>query len=461
MLVKTAGERTPEDSEFFLEGSLRSPYVSPSFLKNRTASFSFEKEASLYLRRWTKFREPSEVRLARRFSNQIRLGKNIRTVTVMPAHVTEPDVVESVLAYKNQDEALRTHHIVVFFNADKRMNRETYATLLRQQTRALTRATKDSRIQISVINHHFVRATMGCIRGLATDATVISALRSKLRDPIVISNDSDQSFISKTYLSSYLKAFDRRPVLDAAEGSLFQGNYYRKNDGNLTQKIAIPELFLRSHYITAMKDYGQGWNISPATVHLWGNNSCFRLSTYCAIGGYSYELIRGEDSDIARRIEALRLPRHSVLATFTGQFVDHVKEAYLVTNPRRTLHAILSGQGVWAFAYDDTLGSAMDLSMLLRRYRNRSDLLQEQDLKLARRGNRGAIRKIKDRVQAIFVQSARDYEIGSAKVILNVAAHFGLKVTKVRNFERPIWEAALDTVEVDCKKSPILKLLGI
>jgi hypothetical protein len=418
--------------------------------KPRSCILNFAPECTLYKNRITRIRVARDFQLINHFSQNISFARDIKTIAAIPAHVFEGGVGKVLESYAFEKNDLNSHHFVFFLNGDRSIGPNAFQKLVRSRSEEIWKVSKNLNVKnISVISGLFEKIKIGRIRGLMSDAIAMSALNVGLKDPLLISHDADQFFISKGSLLRIKRHFSRNKSLDVLGGRIYNSGYGPLGENFLPSKKLFPELILMDMAMTANKLISMKLlNPDLLLFRPSGAFSVFRLSSYCACNGYNYQLGHNEDEDIHLRLMHLR--GHFLFNKRHQPFAIWDQNISVSVNPRRILQSILGKEIV---PFTRTLGSNLDLKSLFRRYLKSEFLLQQSDLIKASRGQTEALNKTKESILRILLYEIRCHKLPNAQYI-GIGKIFGVKIEKIHYSN-----GAPENLEVNWNRSPLLKKL--
>jgi hypothetical protein len=168
------------------------------------------------------------------------------------------------------------------------------------------------------------KPTIGQVRKYLVDAVLLRKMEGDIEKSLaIISNDADLEDISEDYVDRISAVFKKNKGLDAIEG---RWDYPAETFKNFPLLHATQRLW--RYLDIAFRNYGL------KTQDLTGTNSVFRSGIYAAVGGYNQEALLAEDWEIGQLIKAAR---------GNNQSVGRVDSAWLISNPRRAVAKMLSG----------------------------------------------------------------------------------------------------------------------
>jgi len=309
---------------------------------------------------------------------------------------------------------------------------------------------------VSIHGVHLSGTTnMGRVRRILCDALVERALAHMGHEPVVICNDVDQLATSPSYVGALLRALvqEERPPC-AVAGPVSYG-YVGETAVGLPEGVVTPELYLFNRIHEAIYRWARTGAGPLSRVWPEGANLAFTLEAYCKAGGFDATCATGEDDAFGCALHELAMEdRRWRPPTF-------LEAAWVATDPRRVLAAILSGRAgleAWAFRrFAATPGAVLDTAVLARHCESDSRLLTKRLLSRFEIRRRDRVwESVTGRVGWHFFRSAvfdsRPQNGGDIKKIAD-AAGIGL-VEGIFDRTKRLFEAT-----VDWGQSPILERL--
>lgn len=383
--------------------------ISSTIIENPRAQLDFYQEFELYRERILSKRNSEDKELIEKFSQQINLRSETRTITVMPVYVREDKLSRALESYKNLNaEDLKEHHVVLFLNAGSDMSQENYSEHLKSRQEEIAAfVQKNPEVSISVIENHFSeKVVLGRARGLMADAVMTKAHEQKIKDPIFVSNDADQIGMAVNHLRFVKREYDEDSKLDAAGCTTLWSGYDLNGETITDNEAKMPEVWLGDLFSYASDGVVRNGEAGiPSNFYTCGPNSNFRAAALCAMGGYDYSLGFKEEVEIGRRAKAMRMSDDDD-GFYHKEHFRFIKGSWVATSPRRAIRSIIAG-GVLLTQWDDfdaIVGADMDEKVLTEEYVQSSDLLQLSDLQKAREGDQDSINKIRDRISEVLMK---------------------------------------------------------
>nr|WP_200997153.1 hypothetical protein [Rhizobium rhizogenes] len=230
--------------------------------------------------------------------------------------------------------------------------------------------------------------------------------------------------IPQNYGSIIIDVF-KKPTVDILSGPVFYG-YGCGGAGYFNIPLRAPELMLGNRAIhTRHSARISGATLGEPFFPTDGPNIVFRMSAYCAAGGYNYEVDLGEDIYIGAAIFGLRNERLELFPR--PSHAVYSREFWLATDPRRQLGAICAGYSIvesWSFIpFSDILGSSMSTRELISAYTSNKEFIQCDDLKGLDISS--VSDKIKLRTLAVFRDAIKD-DCLEDDVMRSLGNHYGL-----------------------------------
>jgi len=377
---------------------------SPTLIKNRHAVLNLAKELRVFKSCLLKIRKKSRVQEILRMANDIQISRRTKNILAVPVFVGEDNLSAAMASIMKSGRGHPGTFYVFLLNADCRVSRERFAALLSQRLDDIE-AAKHTRpkARFCVLTYYAkTKLKMGEIRGLLVDAVALAAARRRLSEVIIISNDADQISASSDYVKRIAEYMRQNPLVDGGEGLLRWGTNRQRQE---MPEIILNELILQHSDLRPRRRYLRPY---PA-IHCWGANSFFRLSTYCAAGGYDYSLSSGEDAELLQRIEVMRLLGEGAFAGFYGESLRLLPDAIVTTDATKLVLAIIRGRSIFSILAKFNAGArkkTQNADMLIR-YKSQRFLVQESDVAKARSGDAKALRKIATRIRSIYLDRGR------------------------------------------------------
>ncbi|MCM2442230.1 hypothetical protein HGO34_21105 [Agrobacterium vitis] len=289
--------------------------------------------------------------------------------------------------------------------------------------------------RISVVTNLFPkREPLSTIRGILADGVTLAAERAGLSDPIITSNDIDIVAVPNDYARITLEEF-RSPKIDILSGPVFYG-YDQFGRDYTGLPLSAPELMLGNRAIYCRKmALASGAMLGDPFFPTDGPNIAFRLSAYCAAGGYNYAVDVGEDTYIGSAIFGIRSETEDLFPQYGH--ASYNSAFWVATDPRRQLLSICSGNSIedsWSFVpFSSTLGSSMKTAELARIYRNNDDMIQLGDI--AELDGSLLQDKIRQRAITVFQESIRNDNFPET-LVTYLARFYGLNRGEFNSAER-------------------------
>lgn len=333
-------------------------------------------EARRYFDATSQLRSSEDSELIKSLSKEIKIADDVELVSIIPCHAEEKinfRYLARHIKILTRDKGLA----IVFLNSSAPQNSglpiESVADYVRR--RLLQEISED---KVLVIYTSFSQEKpIGAIRGIITDALLLAVQKRESLDPIVVSNDVDVEFTPENYASKVLQCFSNE-LLDVLTGPLYYG--YSVNGICAGEPIlGIPELLLANRLLAARAKIRLAGALDGGRFFATeGPHTAFRLSSYCAVGGYDYSMSLSEDDELGMALFRLRTNGENAFPCVKNAQYD--SSFWLVTNARRQLRAIISGYSVtdtWVhYPIDQFVGHNMDLAALSETYNDSIGLLQ-------------------------------------------------------------------------------------
>ena len=368
-------------------------------------------------------------------------------------------------------QALRKHaHLgaVFFINGygnDQTKKRFQAETILREKelTEQIFRSDR-----LFIISRFFRdKPAIGRVRGLLGMSAVISCIRMETQFPFFIFHDADTVEIGPDYFETLLKL--PKDITKYASGPV---RYLLSTpDRQQLRDSAVPELYLFDVANSSILELCRTGQINFER-RVWpdGANLVVSGAAYCAVDGFDFSRVAGEDDAIGRALHRYS-PNLMGTAMASADIIFEsdpvlksffVESAWVKTDPRRVLEAIVRGHvGVEAWTVVPFVkypGTSLDLVDTVKRYLASGRLIQETDLpSLAEPVGVGHRDRIVGRIVDVILESGRkDFRIRNSEQMGRYAEKTGLCSKGI--FER-FGENDLDK-RIDISNSPLLNQLG-
>ena len=402
-------------------------------------TLSFNTEAKKHIANLGKLRSAADCELIDSYDIDC---KGADTFVIIPCHVKEQGLYESLLAYK--DAGISKYcSLIIYLNAGARTSKKDYSSLLKKRLKEIERAKAElPSLKMQVFSHHFTdNAIISRIRGIITDALIKCCFEQKIKDPILVSNDADALHYSKGYFKHIRDAI-RKSEIDFLSGTIFWTGCDHAGRVRYKPAVPLPELYLNDLYGQSgdevYRDYGG--------VYTTGCNSAFRLSAVAAIGGYDYEFAPFFDVEIGTKLKEFRQDEidakrfgnnGSEKAQDKMVNAAYMDECALSTNPRRAMLAFLNAvpYGEQFQNVGTVLGADLDISEYIDSYRSNENYIQAEDL-LAYHKSAKAKEKVHTRIRASYLHFLQG-EPTRNKVMFTkmLCPRAGLVISKVDTFD--------------------------
>lgn len=404
----------------------RNVYSSTLDKKGANNALDFITEASLYKERILSSRRYDHLKVIETVAQELDFSPGIKIICCVLSHVKEQTAsyrLEGLI----DSIAEANGHTVIFINGAEAGDKGEMIDNARDELRQRF-ASRSQHVSI-VTNLFKVREPLSTIRGILADSVLLAAERAGLRDPIITSSDIDVIAVPDNYGRVIIEEF-RSPQLDILSGPVFYG-YDHLGLDYTDVALRAPELLLGNRAAYARKiALASGVILGDPFYPTDGPNIAYRLSAYCAAGGYNYAVDVGEDIYIGAAIFGIR-------NRISGIFPQHQHASYssafwVATDPRRQLLSICSGYSIedsWSFIpFSTSLGSAMKTPDLVPVYCCKTELIQCTDLipenaTLTRE-------KLRHRTLTVFQEAIRNDSF-SDPVVAFLARVYGLNVAAV------------------------------
>jgi len=284
--------------------------------------------------------------------------------------------------------------------------------------------------------------SMGRVRRILMDAVIAYSLQNGIVDPALICNDIDQIRASPTYVSDLSKRLSRpmRPTLVA--GRVGYG-YIGNSPIGLPRGTVSPELYVFNRIQDAINACTRTGAIGREPK-VWpeGANMAFSAMAYCCAGGFDPRRQSGEDDALGHDFHDLATMSEikgsaGACGDQAWQPPEFVNSAWIITDPRRVLAAMLDGRtGIEAWAWRpfvNTPGHASNTALLLRLCEAAPHLISSRHLDRFAPTRRDDVWEfITSRLAWHFFRSVLfDGRARDSKELNAVADAFGLSLTDV------------------------------
>ncbi|MBX9690491.1 MAG: hypothetical protein K2X27_27495 [Candidatus Obscuribacterales bacterium] len=335
----------------------------------------FNETASKHLKQLEELRSPEDLKLINELANYIDCKKADNFV-IIPCHIKESGLKESLLAYK--DAALDpSTEIIVFINASESSSDQEFQELAAKRILDIEAAMHDlAALKVQVLSHHFrSKRNQSRIRGVVTDALIKQCLETGIEDPILISNDADALAYAPNYLKEIRESFRNNELLDFASGPIFWSGCDSQARIRYRPEIPLPEVFLSDFF----GQFGDEIYREYGHIYTTGCNSAFRLASVCAINGYDFSYEPSFDVEIGVRLKEMR----QAAAEDSAGFSQFLYKCSLSTNPRRAFYAQLKNipYGMQFDNFATVLGAELSILECIEAYQNSKEFLQIDELK--------------------------------------------------------------------------------
>jgi hypothetical protein len=345
-----------------------------------------DRDVAAYFGRTLHTREPDDIEFIVHWADSIA-SIGLKHYLVIPCHVS--DLPRT--AYLSQIEKYIDRSILVIFFLNCEASDVDNAQNLAEA--ALQQSLFDARCSFSflVIYRAFIdKPTIGRIRGLITDAAALAALMQRNTHAFIIHNDSDTLLISKDYFTEILSRCCETTTFIC--GPIYFG-YKGKYSIALPIQTILPELYLFNVANDAVNTLARQGLIN-FEKRIWGGGANFAVSVkaYCAVGGFDYGKVAGEDDAIMRALHKYNPSAYG--DTIVG--IDNVYKldsylrpmylqgSWIATDPRRVLKGILTGSNgtdAWtAVPFAKVLGSSANTEALSIEYIASDAVIQAADV---------------------------------------------------------------------------------
>ncbi len=373
-------------------------WKSPSLILERGAKLNFRNEVKIFKQALPQLRSEKQLKAIANLAAKIKLKRHAKLVIAMPAYVGEQNLLAAVRSSLDSANGGGSAAVILFLNASAVTSAKKFQSLLAARKVELEELCASSRGRLQIIDYHFSGSTrMGAIRGLLTDAIALAASNAGIDDLIVISNDADQIECCSNYVKKVIKFFGDNEEVDAGEGLIQWGTALERSK---MPELRLVELIINNIDLRPNREFIG----SIPAIHAWGANSFFRLSSYCAIGGYKYGMRSSEDADLLQRIEIARMLDTGGFVGFYGRFVRKADSAVVSTDASKLIDSILSGSSLFESLrqFSPSRRSTRNSNLMFSAYSKRRKLIQVSDVLAAKKGNRIAVQKIMNRIIALY-----------------------------------------------------------
>lgn len=406
----------------------------------------FFAEAKNYLDKISKLRFADDFRLIKSFSEQIPASN---LLVLIPCYAEEPGLRESLMAY-SKSGIPDGCAFVVFINGADKLDDQQFGVLMDARLADV----ESVRVhfgtgKLVVVAHHFAsRPTLSRVRGLITDAAIMSccaAERTGLEDPVIVSNDADAISYAVDYLNNIRRAFNEDAHLDYVSGPISWSGMDEDGMARYEPAHPLPEIY----FCDLLSQIADDVYREHSPVYTTGCNSAYRLSALCTIGGYDYSFDPFYDVEIGKVLNEHRRNQGNDPKRF-GAFLE---ECLLITNPRRAIYAQLKdiAYGRQFETFGTVFGTNIDLATSIAIYRKSAAFLQLEDLLRAEQNES----KIRARLIAAFLKWLEGEPIQQKKTLARlIAPKIGLELDSITGDGERI-----DEIKVDWTKSSLISIL--
>jgi len=342
--------------------------------------FDLEREAKRYVKIVQSFRQPDERLIIAQLTEQLSLNRYADVISIIPCYVDEDINYDALIRHLSVFSNSQGQVILFVNDSAEHDSQESVDSKIASMQSVLAGYLPETDFQVLGTTFD-TKKPIGTIRGIITDAVVSKSVALGMCDPIVVSNDIDIDYTPKDYVHRIRRNFDRE-CLDVLTGPLYYG-YSTTGAEFGKEKMLAPELLLSNRLLQARKGIRLDGALDGGRFFATeGPHTAFRLSSYCAAGGYDYSLTLSEDDELGMALFRLRTTDTKRFPTSrNAQFDDRF---WLVTNARRQLQAIVSGYAVtdtWVhYPIDELMGQCIDVKTMITRYRQSQQHLQINDI---------------------------------------------------------------------------------
>ncbi len=247
------------------------------------------------------------------------MNNSVETVIAIPSYQEGSNLEKTLRNYaklKNRDG----FEIVVLENHPRDKDRDNSAGVMEK----IKKEYPDLQLT-HLYKEYDHKPFIGEVRKNLADAVLLRKQQAGINKSIaIVSNDADMEDISENYANDIADTFKKNRRLDALAG---QWDFPPESFKQYPLFHATQRLW---HYFTIAFRYN--YLNSP---ELSGCNSAFRSGIYAAIGGYNEKSNLGEDLEMGWMIKEAR--------GYDAGRLTYLNRAWLITNPRRTINKMLSG----------------------------------------------------------------------------------------------------------------------
>jgi hypothetical protein len=383
----------------------------------------FSTELDLYKKRILARRTAEHLQITQSLLAALSFRQDTALICSILCHVSE-DTDRYHLESLIKSVARSGGHTVIFMNG---VDGAMAAQLLDDATQALKHRFDLGGLgaDVSVVCSLFKRREpLSAIRGILADAIALAAQRSGMTDPVITSNDVDVMAVPDNYAKIIVDTF-KSPHVDVLSGPVFYGyDYWGMNRTGLS--LRAPELMLANRAVYSRKlAYTSGVILGSPYLPTDGPNIAYRLSAYCAAGGYDFQVDLGEDVYIGAALFALRSEAGHPFPNSRHAVYNFA--LWVTTDPRRQLSSICSGftlEECWSFVpFSESLGSAMKTPQLAEMYGLNPQLIQSDDLADLQPSRISD--KLRRRAMGVYLESLRADKFDD-DIMTFMAGHYGL-----------------------------------
>lgn len=246
------------------------------------------------------------------------MGQNVEMVITIPAFQEGKNLEKTLRNYarlRGKDK----FEIVILENHARSVPRDNTESVVRSMQKEFP----DMRV---VLLHKVFdeKPTIGSVRKYLVDSVLARKQKSGIKkSTVIVSNDADLEYVREDYAEYLLETFKNEKVDAAGAKWDYPKNAYEKMPlFHASQRLwHYMDIALRNYYLK-----------SPELI---GRNSAFRSGAYAAVGGYNQHAKLAEDLEIGWMIKNAR--------GYNGDRIVYDNRAFLVSNPRRAVGKMLSG----------------------------------------------------------------------------------------------------------------------
>jgi hypothetical protein len=297
--------------------------------------------------------------LVRRLARAVAFDEERPAIVAIPMYVAE-----QVLPRYLRTMEPRLANVCLLVNAASEVPPEAFDEAYEKHRAVVEEYNRGAgRRVVSIHGVHLSGTTnMGRVRRLLCDALVERALGRSDDEPIVICNDVDQLASSQSYVGDLVDCLSGDGIRPCGAAGPVGYGYVGETAFGLPPGMVAPELYLFNRIHESIYGWARTGRGPIARVWPEGANLAFSLQAYCEAGGFDAAFATGEDDAFGRALDDLALHDQRWRPT------TFLESAWVATDPRRVLSAILSGHAgleAWAFQrFATTTGASLDAAAL-------------------------------------------------------------------------------------------------